>query len=282
MKRMMSTQLKPLGVTLLAMVLGGCASTARVKPIVPDQQMLVTLPELTGQPFDVPAGTYRVLGDPRTRGRFPCSIAVAKVRYRDETAPIPESGLALQPLQVDNAVRWVGLFDNLPEVVEVFQVDYMGLPAAPVTTVDVYQAAGRVGAGLCIVMSEGVSGAQDGFQVVGSLYDPAAGTPIVVVRSSVFPVLTGEEDPNTIDIPGYHVPGTDQADVAEAPEHDRKVKAVIPPYDPLRLAQAHFRELVRRAVWEMVRQDQVPTATEPSPWSDWRQRRRMLLWPPPQ
>lgn len=280
MKRVMSTQLKALCVTLLAVALGGCTSTARVKPIVPDRQTIVTLPELTGQPIDAPAGTYRVRGDPKTRGRFPCSIAVSKVRYRDEAAPIPDSGLAVQPLQVDNAVRWIGLFDNLPEIVEVFQVDYMGLPAAPVTTVDVYQAAGRVGGGLCLVMSEGVSGTEDGFQVVGALYDPVVGTPIVVARSSVFPVLTGDEDPNTIDIPGYHGRGTREADAAAKPEDDRKVKAVAPPYDPLRLAQEHFRELVRQAVWEMVRQDQAPTAIEPSPWSDWRQRRRLLLWPP--
>ena len=266
---------------LVAVMAGGCA--CRNLPTCPPQRsMVVTLAELTGQSVSLAPGTYQLLGEPGTVGRFPCTIGFAQVTHRDEANPTSDSGLAVRPFDKDKMVYWIELLDNLYLVSEVYELDGKGAPQAPVSVVDVHQLAGRSGADLCLVMSAGVSGSEPGCQVVGAVYETATGRPLVYARSGIYP--EADPDPMTDEIidemeKAQKARQREEGCIRRSDEDPEKAAKRMPPYDGMRLAEAHFRSLIRQAVWEMARKDELPDETSPSPWSDWRRKQRLLLWP---
>jgi hypothetical protein len=220
----------------------GCAAGPRAC-----RQQLVGLEKLVGREVEVADGAYKLLADGSTRGRFPCSVAVAKFVQQDEVGCCSKGHLSLVSLGRKGVVYWNELFDNVSAVSEVFPIESGHLPTESVAAADVVAAAARLHAGLCVMVSDGCV-AGTGRQAVAAVYDVPTGLPLVVAKS------------DAISCCGESVDGRCCGDGVG------------------RQATGQLEKLVHRAIWELVQRDE-GTTTQASPWSQWQADRPMILVP---
>lgn len=226
----------------MVVALVGCAAAPRTC-----RQHLVGLEKLVGREVEVADGAYRLLADGSTRGRFPCSVAVAKFVRQGEVGCGSQEHLALVSLGRKGVVCWNELFDNVSAVSEVFPIESRHLPTESVEAADVVAAAARLHAGLCVVLSDGCV-AETGRQAVAAVYDVTTGLPLVVAKSDV------------ISCCGESADGRCCGDGVR------------------RQATGQLEKLVHRAIWQLVQRDE-GTTTQSSPWSQWKADQPMILVP---
>jgi len=229
-------------VLLMVVPLVGCAAGPRAC-----RQDLVGLDKLVGREVEVSDGAYRLLADGSTRGRFPCSVGVAKFVRQGEVGCGSQEHLSLASLGRKGVVYWNELFDDISAVSEVFPIESGHLPTESVEAGDVVAAAARLHAGLCVVVSDGcVSGT--GRQAVAAVYDATTGLPVVVAKSDVISCCC------------------ESADSGCCEDGVR------------RQATGQLEKLVHRAMWELVQRDE-GTTTQSSPWSQWQADQPIILVP---
>jgi len=226
----------------MVVALAGCAVGPR-----PCRQHLVRLEKLVGREVEVADGAYRLLADVPSRGRFPCSVAVAKFARQGEVGCGSQGHLVLASLGRKGVVYWNELFDNVSAVSEVFPIESRHLPTESVEAADVVAAAARLHAGLCVVLSDGCV-AETGRQAVAAVYDATTGLPVVVAKSDVVSCC-GES--------------ADRRCCGEGIG---------------RQVTRQLEKLVHRAIWQLVQRDE-GTTTQTSPWSQWKADQRMILVP---
>jgi hypothetical protein len=178
-------------------------------------------------------------------------VAVAKFTWQadSEGQGDADGSLVLEQMGRKEAVYWNELFDNISAISEVFLIDTRDLPGEDIKVGEVVNAGSRLGAGLCVLYSEGCVD-RAGRQAVGTVYDAVAGVPLVFAKSELLKCHGVRDD------------GVDPAENCASDE-----------------AAAQFRRLMHRAVWDLSRRSWQAT-TQPSPWSDWWEQRNRTMFAP--
>lgn len=183
---------------------------------------------------------YRLLSHERTSGRFPCSIAVTKLKKNASDSR--ERQFEVATIRAPAASRWNTLLDLDPLVREVGILGKYGLPLNYVSIDDLLKESSRLGYALTVIYSE--SG-DEGYvsEQVGVMWDNRTRTPLAVFQSSA----TGDPD----------------AKIREGtPEHDDP-RVLVAGF----VARKALHQLAASALWELASQDDRSTTTQPSPWN---------------
>lgn len=183
---------------------------------------------------------YRLLSNQRTNGRFPCSVAVT--RLKKSAAGTQERPYEIAPIRAPAASRWNNLLELDPLVREVGILGKYGLPLKSVSIADLLKESDRLGYALTVIYSE--SG-DEGYvsEQVGVMWDNRSHTPLAVFQSSA----TGDPE--------------------------AKIKKDTPESEDPRILVAGFmagralHQLAASALWELAAQDDRSTTTQPSPWN---------------
>jgi len=182
---------------------------------------------------------YRILTADRTSGRFPCSVAVT--RLRKSAANSPDRPFEIAPIRAPEASRWNCLLDLDPLVREVGILGKYGLPLKTVSIDDLLRESSRLGYALTIVYS---TSGDEGYvsEQVGVMWDNRTRTPLAVFQSSA----TG--DP--------------KAEIKKGtPEHDDP-RIVVAGF----LASRELHQLAGASLYDLASRDDRSTTTQPSPW----------------
>lgn len=225
---------------ILALVAGCAAPKQAVQTAVETDDAGLTAADLGATGPAIDGDGYRLLTHERTSGRFPCSIAVTKLKK--SSSGTNERPFELAAIRAPAASRWNTLLDLDPLVRDVGILSKYGLPLKNVSIDDILKESSRLGYALTVVYSE--SG-DEGYvsEQVGVFWDNRTRTALAVFQSSA----TG--DPN--------------AKIAEGSPEQEDPRILVAGF----MAGRALHHAAASALWELAGQDDRSSTTQPSPWN---------------
>lgn len=225
---------------ILALAAGCAAPKQSVLTAVETEDAGLTAADLGASGPAIEGDGYRLLSNERTSGRFPCSVAVTKLKK--SSSGTKERPFEVAPIRAPAASRWNTLLDLDPLVREVAILSKYGLPLKSVSIDDLLKESSRLGYALTMVYSE--SG-DEGYasEQVGVFWDNRTRTALAVFQSSA----TG--DPN--------------AKIVEGTPEQEDPRILVAGF----MAGRALHHAARSALWELAGQDERSTTTQPSPWN---------------
>ncbi len=210
----------------------------------------------------VPASGYALTAPEGSVGRFPCSLAIARLAPRDETRgapaaetePVPPADpaalragtwppdLTLRPLRPMDEAAWTERLRGLRALRDVIFLSPRSTKLEGQTPAALCAAAHRLGANLLVVYAASGLGANSA-QSVGVLYDTPSATPLATIYASAR-ILDAE--------------GVESSPNPRPGDHRRD--------DARYQAQRQFEGYVEAALRELMARDRPPPSTQPSRW----------------
>lgn len=230
---------------VVALALTGPMACHREKSVVFDLSQdprQIELSQLASNVADVESNTYAIYQKSKTVGRFPCSLAVIRVRSELQDNPNQQNGreLVIDLLPEPGAVPWAELFDSFPAITT---VKVMGRPAVKfeqVTVDELIQAARKQHTSLVLVYGQNDQ-PDDKVKLVGALYDCNTRELAATIDSQVEPIYGLPTPPDRL-------------------KQDRRHE------DSECLTRGRFQELVLYCMDELTKMDTPSTTTQPNPW----------------
>ena len=195
---------------------------------------------------DYDATLYVILEQTRSRGRFPCALAVARLEPQSPldlaNALSGSSGITWQVASIpdEQAVRLNALFNTVPKIREVIVLDRLSVVSPDVNLHEIIASVARLEASLCLVFGPSAA-AQDHAAWTGVLVEVPTGRHVACLRAEAGPA-------------DFEPPHTDRV---KEDERHRDVNY---------LSACKFEQQVRHCMLELIGRDQPFTTTQPSPW----------------
>ncbi len=178
-----------------------------------------------------------------SHGRFPASIAVARVTTR--TGNSTES-LKLFPLRAYESAYWVELFDGTPEVLEMIVIHERSVRQLQIQTAELFEAAAVMRAKLLLIYGYDNVGTPDTCRVSGWLYEIPSQKLLAGLNKTV---TRSEAEQVALELPKDQKPKT-ESDWAYYVDY---------------LAFRGFEKSFRECTWSLIDRDLPSEGTLPSP-----------------
>jgi len=236
----------------LGFCLLGCASPKMEKVWIPPSR--VNWLDIGTKTIEPPHNNFVIFDDQQSEGRFPCSLAVSRMKALDTGDGQPERTLSIPATPRHDFLVWNSTFDDLLALSETFPVvneDLGGYQASPPL---VLSAARALGAGLCMIYAVNQSSPSN-YEMMGVIYETATSKPIAAIHSKAqsIPPFEGEKRDS------YNV---------DAWEFEARA-----------LALARFNALTRRCMRELIARDIAKKVDVPTGWKR-KQPLHPTQWPP--
>ncbi len=190
---------------------------------------------------EVSPNAYTLVKAPKTVGRFPCNLAVARVTTGwIDGSQESDRVLKLDPLSDIHAVPWMELSDTYPALTGVIVLGRPAVKFEEVTIAELLAAARRQNLSLCLIYGQ-TDVSIDEMRMTGALYDCSNNQVVARIDAQVTP------DPGV----GRRL---------DRPKNDQRYK------DPRHVTARKFQDLVLRCIDELSRNDTPATTTQPNPW----------------
>jgi hypothetical protein len=224
----------------IAMVTSGCEHPIGVPAAY-------TGPTLCSDSFGVgkvqcPSTGFVLLEQEKSRGRFPCTIAVARLvpAEKDPFGSPQATDWALGDLKEEEATYWTSLFNTVRDIQAVLILDRLNMEHPEANLEKIAATAERMKAGLCVIWGPGPAHA-DQASLLGVIMDSRRRERIACVQA-----VAGPQD--------FLEPTPDQ------------MHGDLSHEDVNYIVARKFQQQVRNCIDELRARDVRAPATQPSPW----------------
>lgn len=217
---------------------------------------------LCGDSFGVgrvpcPTTGFVILEQQKTKGRFPCRVAVARLTpdpKRPFSDPLPTEW-ALGEIKDEDSTYWTSLFNTVPDVQGVTIMDPLNMEHPEANLEKIAATAAEMKTGLCVVFGPGPAESGNA-SILGVIMDNARRERIACVQALASPKDAYEPPPDQM-------------------LGDQRYE------DVNYIAVRKFQQQVRQCMQELRSRDTPAPATQPSPWKTGRSIRSIDQQLPP-
>lgn len=204
-----------------------------------------------------PATGFVILEKQKSRGRFPCRVAVARL-VPDPKKPFSDplsTAWALGSIKNEDSTYWTSLFNTIPDIQGVGIMDPLNMEHPEANLEKIAATAAEMKTGLCVVFGPGPAESGNAC-VIGVIMDNARRERIACVQALATPADSYDPPPDRM--------------IGDQRNQDVNYIAV-----------RKFQQQVRRCIEELRSRDIPAPATQPSPWKTGRGIRSMDQQLPP-
>lgn len=249
--------MRTLLLAMLPAVAYGCAPKHEMILPGPAPQPVLEWKDLVSAEAAPPFNGYALVEDAGSVGRFPCALAVAKIKVDPNSSPAVPRALDFDWTRRNEMAVWNNLLDNILAVTSVFGLEDPDLQSPEMTPDSLVAAAGRQKATMCLVYGRSDPN-PDEVGYIGVLYECPSGTALATLHCVADPL-----DPDAAEQP----PGRFKGDKRHV--------------DPHCLAMVRFEMMLHKCVRQLVQADRPSPEKLESEWkyeqSDWF---KPWTWPP--
>ncbi|MBI4716308.1 MAG: hypothetical protein HY763_00730 [Planctomycetes bacterium] len=243
-------------VSLSLGLVAGCYSTGAKKEPVWTPKPKVAWTDLTPQAVTPVSNDYRVLASGATRGLFPAAMGVTRVAVVEpgDTLSTPGAGKAQLHRDPRNEfLQWNRAFDDQMAVSEVYPISQRDLGGAEADPRQIIAAVRALHAKLGLVYAVNELGPTE-TEMLGVIFDTAAGVPLAVVHAQAESVIPPENEPRKKPVDAWKS-------------------------DSRALVRAKFERLAYAAIRELILNDEPADVEPPTGWTP-AGPIRPVEWPP--